>query len=318
MPQGLSDRSRARGFFSRSPRDANAPPQFQSQSQPQPPYTPRQPSNNYQARQTFGNTASSTGFSQNHNPTPSSASNQPSFNSPASSNRSHNPQSNFQTNFNYQHNPSPHGHAYTSASQSNFHSRSPAQMFYSSRPRSATSTAPSSTPATAPTPRPPLHVPTLNELLDKEESEIAHLPISTLKAILYENRVNISVGVLEKEDLVRKVVALVTDERRDREIRQQEELEEIIRMDQIHIEEAEEDQSYTSVAEEQETSHAEEELAQASSSDNVNSSKQHKSHMVDIPSSHEGLCVVCQDEHANMAIIDCGLVLNLFIVFYEC
>lgn len=313
VPRGLSDRYRTRTFFSR--RDPNVPSQSQSQPQPhprpQPSYTPRQPNSNYQARQSFSSTSSSS-TTQNRNSTPGPAPNQFPVNSTFSNRtHNHNHEPNHSTNFNYQHDRSPYGperHVHTSASQTNFHSRPPPQMFFSSRPRSATSTGPPSTPAPAPAPipRPPLPVPTLNELLEKEESEIGHLPISTLKAVLFDNRVNMPAGVLEKEDLVRKVIALVTDERRDREARlQEEELEEILRMDQVHIEETEEDHSHASTAK-GETSHADEKSAQGSSSDNVNSSKQPKSHMMDIPSSHEGLCVVCQDEHANMAIIDCG------------
>lgn len=182
------------------------------------------------------------------------------------------------------------------------HSQTPQQR----RPRSATSSAP------PPPHQPPIYVPTLNELLDKRQDEVACLSISTLKAILYQNRVNISVGVLEKEDLVRKVVALIVDERQDRELKQQEELKEARRREDDDVQDAQ-DASAPNL--DDESNHTEEESVQSSTANNKNVNKDSRPHTTDIPSSHEGLCVVCQDEHANMAIIDCGYGLLFTRVF---
>ncbi|GJJ15034.1 hypothetical protein Clacol_009308 [Clathrus columnatus] len=199
------------------------------------------------------------------------------------------------------------GNRHASMSQSNINvpPQSPPSANQQRRPRSATSSAPPARPS------PP--VPTLNELLEKRDGEIARLPISTLKAILFENRVNTTVGVLEKDDLVRKVVALVEDERRDREIKRQEELEEARRAEQTHYEyeDHQQDDPFVSTGQnaatdDQEPNQVEGEPTLSSGLSNMNLNSRSHLHP-DVSSSHEGLCVVCQDEHANMAIIDCGV-----------
>jgi hypothetical protein len=147
--------------------------------------------------------------------------------------------------------------------------------------------------------------------------EIAHLSISTLKSILFENRVNTSLGILEKQDLVRKVIALVTDERRDREIKEREEREEAERMEWARREREKEEMERKAI--ERERKLMEERLrrdGQAKADEDAgsqNTASGAKSTSAPSPpsypfpeSAHDGLCVICQDEHANMAIIDCG------------
>ena len=58
--------------------------------------------------------------------------------------------------------------------------------------------------------------PSLDQLLDMSEDDIAHLSIGTLKAVLFQNHVNARL-VVEKAELVAKVRTLVEDERRERE-----------------------------------------------------------------------------------------------------
>ncbi|KAF8524349.1 hypothetical protein BU17DRAFT_42956 [Hysterangium stoloniferum] len=169
------------------------------------------------------------------------------------------------------------------------------------RPRSA---APTVTPQPSMPPHPPLPVPNLDSLLQKSTEEIARLPISTLKSVLFDNRVRAS-GVLEKTDLVQKVLSLVADERLDRAAKEREEREEAERMEWARQERLRAEEKR--IAEEKERR----EGRQSGGNDNASTPIPHQ---VPGPSPphlssdhlHDGLCVVCQDEHANMAIIDCG------------
>lgn len=168
--------------------------------------------------------------------------------------------------------------------------------------------------------------------------DIAHCSISTLKSILFENHVNTSYGILEKQDLVQKVVSLVTDERRDREIKEQEEREEAERMEwaRREREKGEEERRATErdrkLMEERlrdrlkiDEEAGEQGTAAASTADlNSDSKPVSSSSPSAYPFSDKtqgGLCVICQDEHANMAIIDCGcasLTATLYCVIDLC
>ena len=148
-------------------------------------------------------------------------------------------------------------------------------------------------------------------------NDVARLPISTLKSILFENRVNTSIGVLEKQDLVDKVIALTTDERRDREIKEREEREEAERMEWARRE-RERQEEERKVAERERKLLEErlregggvmpdEEVKQESNTIDTKPASSPSSSSHPYPDrEHEGVCVVCQDEHANMAIVDCG------------
>ncbi|KZT65308.1 hypothetical protein DAEQUDRAFT_731575 [Daedalea quercina L-15889] len=85
-----------------------------------------------------------------------------------------------------------------------------------SQPRGRTRATSASSPTTprAHSPAPP--VPTLDELLEMPEEDVAHLSIGTLKAVLFQNHVNARL-VVEKAELVAKVRTLVEDERRERD-----------------------------------------------------------------------------------------------------
>ncbi|KAF8587208.1 hypothetical protein K439DRAFT_1652376 [Ramaria rubella] len=201
-----------------------------------------------------------------------------------------------------------------STSQTNLHSRPPGANPPEDqwqtrqpppRPRSAAPTVPTSPPA----PPPPLPVPSLEALLERRPEEIASLPISTLKSILFENRVNSSSGVLEKQDLVQKVLVLVKDERRDREYKEREAREEAERMmwARREREREEEDRMERERKLTEQRQRNAEELAEGKEGKSTGVKARPTSSPTPYSDrTQDGLCVVCQDEHANMAIIDCG------------
>jgi hypothetical protein len=147
--------------------------------------------------------------------------------------------------------------------------------------------------------------PSLDELLAMTHDEVSHMSISALKAVLFQNHVNARL-LLEKGDLVERVHALLGDERQERAreaaIHAREE-EEMIARQRAMMEECREEQAH-------------QDREQAHSGDDV----QHSGPKVSPPPmmgtaadlERNGLCVVCQDEEANIAIVDCGYVLIFF------
>jgi hypothetical protein len=120
---------------------------------------------------------------------------------------------------------------------------------------------------------------------------IQALSIGTLKAILFQNHVNARL-ILEKTDLVEKVITLVEDERRDRERKAMEEEEEERAM-------------------EEERRMREERQRQEDEDKGKNGSTlPPKAQAMAATLARTGLCVICQDEEANIAIVDCGWVSN--------
>ncbi|ETW77980.1 hypothetical protein HETIRDRAFT_435892 [Heterobasidion irregulare TC 32-1] len=190
----------------------------------------------------------------------------------------------------------------------------------------------SAAPAVPPQPRAP--VPTLEQLMNMTEDAIAQMSIGTLKSVLFQNHVNARL-LLEKSDLVAKVRALVTDERREREreaaLRAREEQEIIerqhammeehrMREEQLRLErearereESERARAGDSGAEErdipvQDDGEAGVPLEKPGDSPRGGDAKTSSPVGPSISSSLErsGLCIICQDEEANIAIVDCG------------
>ena len=129
------------------------------------------------------------------------------------------------------------------------------------------------------------------------EEGIKSLSVSALKAILFENHVNARL-ILEKSDLVAKVVTLVEDERIDRERKAREEEEEAIERQRVSTEE---NQMGSDVQDE--------EKEPSANTDNDNSGPPPlppKAQAMAARLERTGLCVICQDEEANIAIVDCG------------
>ncbi|KAF9051556.1 hypothetical protein BJ165DRAFT_1401056 [Panaeolus papilionaceus] len=202
-----------------------------------------------------------------------------------------------------------------------------------SAPPSSTNSMPNTsaprarTASTAPPP-----VPTLDELLEMTSESIRALSISTLKAVLFANHVGAG-QILEKSDLVNKVLVLVEDEKRERaRAREAEELERITR--EAEREERDRDRRLNEERVQREREEHERERDQArdttSSSaqdDGLSGSSRPTSPPNPPPKTEEatkpsafasakshaaahlertGLCVICQDEEANIAIVDCG------------
>ncbi|EGN92843.1 hypothetical protein SERLA73DRAFT_190389 [Serpula lacrymans var. lacrymans S7.3] len=189
--------------------------------------------------------------------------------------------------------------------------------------RTRTTSAP---PTPTPTPLVPVPVPTLDELLDMMPYQIAALSIGTLKGILSDNHVNARL-ILEKSDLVAKVSTLVEDERQERERKRREEEEEE-QQQRWAREDAENERQR------QEAAAAERARRQARVSPDIDEMNVDGSTTAEaghqIQSSDEdtnrakspappmtppkaqplverhGLCTICQDEEANIAIVDCG------------
>ena len=140
---------------------------------------------------------------------------------------------------------------------------------------------------------------------------IGSLSISALKAILFTNHVNAGV-ILEKSDLVAKVKVLATDERRERErqrvLEEQEEAERVERqralLEQFRAQRQKE--QGTQQGENAESEQREENEAGDASTAPPPPPPKTKGTAADLE--RTGLCVICQDEEANIAIVDCGFV----------
>lgn len=168
---------------------------------------------------------------------------------------------------------------------------------------------------------------------------IQKLSISTLKAVLFRNHVNTGM-IVEKAELVAKVQALVSDERLEREAaarRQEEEDRELQEaLEWSRREHAEQEAARQGPpSEDAAASHETQGAAQGandSGSDSAEAEAETSGAGQDRsstpPQSQEtrpaapkltpkaqamashlertGLCVICQDEEANIAIVDCG------------
>ncbi|KAG6886885.1 hypothetical protein C0995_003593 [Termitomyces sp. Mi166 len=182
--------------------------------------------------------------------------------------------------------------------------------------------------------------PTLDQLLDMNDGSIKSLSIGALKSILFTNHVNAG-QILEKGDLVAKVKALVEDERRDRE--RQRALQEAEEQEAIERQRAMLEEHRRAQVEMEQRARAEEQAwAQtgapgwgfatgedaAENAETEGSPKRSTSPPAPAPSpktppktrgtaadlERTGLCVICQDDGANIAIVDCGYVFVLNLV----
>ena len=171
---------------------------------------------------------------------------------------------------------------------------------------------------------------------------IGSLSISALKLILFTNHVTTG-QILEKSDLVKKVMMLVESEKaervRQRQMQEREEMERLQRAMEAmhgtnHFERDTEEQTERQ-QDGDEDQHANESRSELdipvhrsddeTKSNEVGHDETDRSHSSSTPaasppqpkvtgSSFErpGMCVICQDEDANIAIIDCGYVIYLF------
>jgi hypothetical protein len=146
--------------------------------------------------------------------------------------------------------------------------------------------------------------------------EVSQMSISALKTILFQNHVNARL-ILEKSDLVARVHALLGDERQERAreaaIHAREE-EEIIARQHAMMEEER-------CWEEQARQDREEERSGNSAHAPEDDALRPKPKVPPPPMmgtsadlERNGLCVVCQDEEANIAVVDCGCVSNFLTI----
>ncbi|KAG6843854.1 hypothetical protein H0H87_012370 [Tephrocybe sp. NHM501043] len=197
-----------------------------------------------------------------------------------------------------------------------------------------TTTPPRQRATSANPPPPPAPTPTLEQLLDMSDNAVKALSIGTLKSILFINHVNAGM-ILEKGDLVAKVKVLVEDERRERArqraIEEQEE-EERIERQRVMMEEHRMQQRERDEREARARANVEREANDEGDVriDGEDATQTQDGEKVPEPSSttashpppkippktlgtvadleRTGLCVICQDDEANIAIVDCGYV----------
>ncbi|KAF8137523.1 hypothetical protein EV363DRAFT_1318218 [Boletus edulis] len=176
---------------------------------------------------------------------------------------------------------------------------------------------------------PPLPPPPMSTLVTLPRSFVSALSIGTLKQILWEARVRVPPGVVEKEELVERVWALVEEEKRkDDEALEDVDFDNEDDMEGIGEPGGEEQDVVEMVDPESETrpNHlsvpvmdsglpsSRPTTPQLSTSPPSSSSSPLHQASKSKPRPHpnltnaerSGLCVVCQDEDACIAIIDCG------------
>lgn len=155
----------------------------------------------------------------------------------------------------------------------------------------------------SPSDAPPPLVPSLDELLAMTDDEVSQMSISALKAVLFQNHVNARL-MLEKSDLVTRVRALLGDERQER-----------AREAAIHAREEEEYIARQHAMMEEQHCQDEQvhEGRRSSAYAPADDAHQPKPNAPPSPMmgtaldlERNGLCVVCQDEEANIAVVDCG------------
>ncbi|KAH7345244.1 hypothetical protein B0J17DRAFT_33237 [Rhizoctonia solani] len=167
-------------------------------------------------------------------------------------------------------------------------------------PQHAQSNPPPPPPSTQ---RPTPQAPPIDELLAMKPEGISSLSIGILKAILHHHHVRIPQDALEKRDLVDRVVTLVEAARAEKErearARAAEEEAEIEAQRQA-FEELE--RKKKAAAQKDDTGGPEEEPFQEQAPAGVPKAAAHTAAKLE----RDGLCVICQDEDANIAIVDCG------------
>lgn len=154
------------------------------------------------------------------------------------------------------------------------------------------------------------------------EDAVQKLSISTLKAVLFRNHVNTGM-VVEKQELVAKVRTLIADERLEREAaarRQEEEDSELMEALEQSRREHEEALAQQEVPSPDATSgegQGEDAPAPAGPAGSATPAQPAepkpvapkmtpKAQAMAAHLERTGLCVICQDEEANIAIVDCG------------
>ena len=140
------------------------------------------------------------------------------------------------------------------------------------------------------------------------DEQVSKMSISALKTVLFQNHVNARL-LLEKSDLVERVHALLGDERQERareaaiHAREEEAVtrqHEMMEEQRLQEEQARREREQASTASRK--AYVSEDDAQQP--DSKVSPPPMMGTAVDLE--RNGLCVVCQDEEANIAVVDCG------------
>lgn len=211
-----------------------------------------------------------------------------------------------------------------------------------SRPNHPTSDRPTPTP---PAPAAPVAPPPLETLLTRPRSSISTLSVAVLKKILWEAHVRIPPGVCEKEDLVDRVWTFLEEERRRVDGNSDEDYPEGFESEGSDAQPGLADPGYGSPSgSDHNNDHIYDELgvlgpermggddghlyeigagsrsragtpyplgSQSQSGELHTStdsmrSKAKSQHGKHVETERSGLCVICQDAEANIAIVDCG------------
>ncbi|RPD56047.1 hypothetical protein L227DRAFT_579261 [Lentinus tigrinus ALCF2SS1-6] len=192
----------------------------------------------------------------------------------------------------------------TRPASSNSNNNSRPQM----RPRAASATH---TPR-ATSPARPVIVPSMDQLLEMSDEQIAALSIGSLKEVLFKNHVTARL-VVEKGELVDRVKTLVVEEKAERERKAREEeaerqLEEEMRRarDEEARARAGPPQPATQDTPSENPADEPESTPPPTASPPPASTLTPKAQAMASRLERTGLCVICQDEEANIAIVDCG------------
>ncbi|KAK7018583.1 RING-finger domain-containing protein [Favolaschia claudopus] len=176
----------------------------------------------------------------------------------------------------------------------------------------ANSTTPPRPRAASVAPPPTVPPPTLDQLLAMSDDAIPALSVHALKQILFTNHVNPG-QVLEKSDLVKKVKDLVAEEKRQRErqrlAEEAEERERIeqqrVMMEQFARQQKEREEREKAAAGGDAAAEGDEQVG-SSSNASAPPPLPPKAQAMASHLERTGLCVICQDDEANIAIVDCG------------
>lgn len=185
----------------------------------------------------------------------------------------------------------------------------------------------SSTPR-ATSPARPVVVPSIDELLEMSDEQLGALSVGSLKEVLFKNHVTARM-VVEKSELVERVRTLVDEERAERERKEAEEAAERAQEEEERREREREaararagpsHQTTVEDAEDEDSGRPTQPATSSmprpqaptppppSSSPPANAAPKMTPKAQAMASRLErtGLCVICQDEEANIAIVDCG------------
>ncbi|KAF8609177.1 hypothetical protein BDV93DRAFT_134715 [Ceratobasidium sp. AG-I] len=180
--------------------------------------------------------------------------------------------------------------------------RNPVRPTNPPAPNVAPRTAPHSQPPPPSSQRPTPQAIPIEQLLEMQSQDISKLSVGVLKAILQQNHVRIPQDALEKRDIIERVVTLVEAARAEKEhdararaAEAEAEMEEQRRA----LEEIERKRNAAPKPEAPEEKPHDEE-------NEPHSELPQAARPAAAKLERDGLCVICQDEDANIAIVDCG------------